>query len=198
MDSGPLTYATQTMFEQPTGCARRLLKRFILFSKSKNRSIARFAGSGSVTLPVSQNNRLRVAVVGGGITGLTAAYALAQARRSGAPVDEVLFEARDRLGGVVHSERVEDFVVEAGPDSFLTEKPEARLLCEELGLGGELTGSNDAIRQTYILHRGRLTPLPDGLMFFVPVRPWSVMRSPLLPAASKVALVRELFLRPCR
>jgi len=157
---------------------------------------ARFSGFGSATLSVPQNNGFRVAVVGGGITGLTAAYALAQARRSGTPVDEVLFEAGGRLGGVIHSERVEDFVVEAGPDSFLTEKPEARLLCEELGLGGELTGSNDAVRQTYILHRGRLAPLPDGLMFFVPCRPWSAMRSPLLSAASKVAIVREIFRRP--
>ena len=143
-----------------------------------------------------QNNSLRVAVVGGGITGLTAAYTLAQARRSGAPVEEFLIEAGQNLGGVIHTERVEGFVVEAGPDSFLTDKPEARLLCEELGLGGELIGSNDAVRQTYILHRGRLVPLPDGLMFFVPGRLWSAMRSPLLSTASKVAIAREIFRRP--
>ena len=110
----------------------------------------------------------RIVVVGGGITGLAAAYELAQARRAGAPVEEYLVEAGPRLGGALRTEQVDGCVVEAGADSFLAEKREAAVLCQELGLGPELIGSNDAQRKTYILHRGHLEPLPEGLEFFVP------------------------------
>ncbi len=101
----------------------------------------------------------RIAILGGGITGLATAYTLARARESGAPIEEVLIEGSDRLGGAILTERVEGFLVEAGPDSFLAEKPEAASLCRELGLGDSLIGSNDRDRRTYILHRGRLVPL---------------------------------------
>ena len=82
-----------------------------------------------------QPTRKRVAVLGGGIAGLAAAYTLARARQAGGPVEELLIEGRDRLGGVIHTEHVEGFVIEAGPDSFLAEKPEAAALARELGLG---------------------------------------------------------------
>ena len=137
--------------------------------------------------------RRRVAVVGGGIAGLTAAYTLARARQAGAPVEELLIEGRDRLGGVIRTERLEGFVIEAGPDSFLAEKPEAAALARELGLGDSLIGSNDRQRRTYILHRGRLVPLPDGLMFLVPTRLWPMVTTPLLPLSTKLAMAAELF-----
>ncbi|HEV2177883.1 MAG TPA: protoporphyrinogen oxidase [Terriglobia bacterium] len=133
----------------------------------------------------------RIAVLGGGISGLTAAYTLARARESGAPIEEFLIEASDRLGGLIQTERAEGFVIEAGPDSFLAEKPEAAALCRELGLGDSLIGSNDAGRRTYILHRGRLVPLPDGLMLMVPTRLWPVLATPLLGWTSKLAIVTE-------
>jgi len=135
----------------------------------------------------------RVAVLGGGITGLAAAYTLARARQAGAPVEELLIEGRDRLGGVIRTERIEGFVIEAGPDSFLAEKPEAAALARELGLGDSLIGSNDGLRRTYILLGGRLVPLPDGLMFLVPTRLWPMMTTPLLPLSSKLAMAAELF-----
>ena len=133
----------------------------------------------------------RIVVVGGGMAGLAAAYRLGQARRHGAPIDECLIEASDRLGGVVQTDRAEGCVIEAGPDSFLTEKPEAAALARELGLGDSLIGSNDAGRRTYILHRGRLRPLPDGLLLMVPSRLWPVLTTPLIPLSSKMAIVRE-------
>jgi oxygen-dependent protoporphyrinogen oxidase len=111
-------------------------------------------------------------------------------------VEEFLIEARDRLGGVIRTERVEDFVIEGGPDSFLAEKPEAAALARELGLGDSLIGSNDRQRRTYILHRGRLVPLPDGLMFLVPTRLWPIVTTPLLPFSSKLAMAAELFVVP--
>ncbi len=133
----------------------------------------------------------RIAVIGGGITGLAAAYRLAQARLSGAPIDEVLIESAPRLGGLILSERVGGFLIEAGPDSFLTEKPDAVSLCRELGLGDSLLASNDTQRRTYILHRGRLEPLPEGMVLFVPTRLGPVLRSRLIPFASKLRVVAE-------
>jgi oxygen-dependent protoporphyrinogen oxidase len=137
-----------------------------------------------------------VVVVGGGITGLAAAHALAQARRAGAPIEEMVVEGSDRLGGVIQSEHVEGFVIEAGPDSFLAEKPEAVALFRELGLGDALLGSNDRERRTYILHQGRLIPLPDGLMMLVPTRLWPLVTTPLLPVRGKLALAAEWFISP--
>lgn len=140
--------------------------------------------------------RRRIAVLGGGIAGLTAAYVLAQARRAGAPIEEFLIEAQSCLGGVIRTETVDGFVVEAGPDSFLTEKPAAAALCHELGLGDSLIGSNDSDRRTYILHRGKLVPLPDGLMLLVPTRSWPIVKTPLLPLRSKLAIASEWFMSP--
>jgi protoporphyrinogen/coproporphyrinogen III oxidase len=135
----------------------------------------------------------RIAVLGGGIAGLAATYTLAKARQAGAPIEEYLIEASDRLGGHLRTERVDGYVIEAGPDSFLAEKPEAAALCRELGLGGQLIGSNDAERRTYILHHGRLVPLPDGLMFLVPTQIWPTFWTPLLSFRSKAAIVADVF-----
>jgi protoporphyrinogen/coproporphyrinogen III oxidase len=129
--------------------------------------------------------------MGGGIAGLTAAYRLGQARRTGLPVDEVLLEASDRLGGVIRTDHAQGCVIEAGPDSFLREKPEAAALARELALGDSMIGSSDAERRTYILHRGRLQPFPDGMMLAVPTSLGPVLRSPLIPWTSKWAIARE-------
>ena len=89
----------------------------------------------------------RIAIIGGGISGLSAAFELEQ-RRSDADLEYVLYEASPVLGGVLCSEHIDGCVVEAGPDSFITEKPWAADLCRELGLGDQLIGSNDADRKT--------------------------------------------------
>ncbi|MBZ5565728.1 MAG: protoporphyrinogen oxidase [Acidobacteriia bacterium] len=140
--------------------------------------------------------RRRIVVVGGGVAGLAAAYALARARQTGVPVEELLIEGKKRLGGVILTERVEGFIIEAGPDSFLEQKPEAAALCRELGLGDDLIGSNDHARRTYILHHGRLAALPDGLMLLVPTRIWPMVTTPLLPLRSKLGVAREWFTSP--
>ncbi len=140
----------------------------------------------------------RIVIIGGGISGLAAAYEVSQARRGGAAVEEYLVEASPRLGGALRTEQIEGCLVEAGADSFLTEKPEAAQLCAELGLSGELIGSNDSQRKTYILHRGRLEPLPDGLEFFLPARAGSVLGTSLLSWSDKLAAGMEFFRRPSR
>jgi oxygen-dependent protoporphyrinogen oxidase len=138
----------------------------------------------------------RIAIVGGGISGLAAAFALEKQKKLGAAVEYVLFESSARFGGVIQTESVDGCVIEAGPDSFLTEKPWAADLCRELGLGDQLIGSNDAQRKTYILVKGRLVPLPDGLQFMVPTRLASAFFSPLFSWATKARIVREWFYRP--
>src|SRR5215470_5375555 len=112
----------------------------------------------------------RVAIIGGGIAGLSAAYFLEKARRGGAGIDWTLFEKSDRLGGVICTEQHDGYILEAGPDSFLTIKPDGAQLCRDLGIGGDLIGSNDAERKTFILVKGRLIAIPDGLQFMVPTR----------------------------
>jgi len=133
----------------------------------------------------------RVAIIGGGISGLAAAFALEERRLAGESVSYVLYEAGPRFGGVLVTEPVDDFLVEAGPDSFLTEKPWAADLCRRIGLGDQLIGSNDAGRKTYILVKGKLVPMPDGLMFMVPTRIAPALVSPLFSPATKFRMVRE-------
>ena len=138
----------------------------------------------------------RIAIIGGGISGLSAAFHLEQQRQSGAALEYVLFERASRLGGSLRTERADGCLIEAGPDSFLTEKPWAADLCRELGIGDQLIGSNDADRKTYILVNGRLAPLPDGLMFMVPTKILPVVFSPLFSLRTKLRMAREWFHPP--
>lgn len=138
----------------------------------------------------------RVAVIGGGISGLAAAYTLEKERGKGTQVECALFESGDRLGGVIRTEHVDDCVIEAGPDSFLTEKRWAADLCRELDLGDQLIGSNDAERKTYILIHGRPVAIPDGLVFMVPTNLASAFFSPLFSWGAKTRILREWFYRP--
>ncbi len=140
----------------------------------------------------------RIAIIGGGISGLSAAYYLERGRRSGAQLQYTLFEANPRLGGVMWSERVDGCLIEAGPDSFLSEKPAAAVLCRDLGIENQLMGSNDKHRKTYILVKGRLVPMPDGLMFMVPTKLMPTLTTPLFSAGTKLRMARELFARPMR
>jgi len=138
----------------------------------------------------------RIAIVGGGISGLAAAYEIEQRRQAGTDVEYVLFESSSRLGGVLRTEQINGCIVEAGPDSFVTEKPWAADLCRSLGLGNELIGSNDAQRKTYILTRGRLVEMPDGLMFLVPTKILPTGLSPLFSWKTKLRMTQELFHPP--
>ncbi len=139
---------------------------------------------------------IRIAIIGGGISGLAAAFALEEHRRAGADLDYVLYEASARLGGVLRTEHIDGCLVEAGPDSFITEKPWATDLCRALGLGDELIGSNDADRKTYILTNGRLVVMPDGLMFMVPTKIIPTGLSTLFSWKTKLRMTQELLHPP--
>ena len=133
----------------------------------------------------------RIAIIGGGIAGMAAAYELALQQRAGAPIEFVLFEATSRFGGIVETVRRDGFVVECGPDSWVTEKLWARELAIELGLENELVPSNDEMRKTYIADGHALTAMPDGMRMMVPTRWESVLNSPLFSEQAKLAYLRE-------
>ena len=135
----------------------------------------------------------RIAIIGGGISGLSAAYTIEKKRQSGTPVEYVLLESSPRLGGVVVTDRVDGCLVEAGPDSFLTEKPWAADLCCRIGLSDQLIGSNDSERKTYIVAKGKLVGMPDGLMFMVPTKIMPTAMSPLFSWRTKIRMAAEWF-----
>lgn len=134
-----------------------------------------------------------VAIVGGGSTGLAAAYHL---ERSASLDRLALFETADRLGGVIRTEERDGFVLDVGPDSILAEPPAALELCRELGLEGDLIGPRPHARSMWIYSRGRLRPVPLGVGFGFASNPLLFVRSGLLsvPGLLRVALeplVRE-------
>lgn len=133
-----------------------------------------------------------VAVVGGGIAGLAAAYEL---HRRGASV--VVLEAAARWGGVVRSERTEGFLLEGGPDALLAQKPDAERLCRELGLADRIIATNPARRSVFVLHRRRLFRMPDGMVLGVPTRLWPLATTRLFTWRGKLRMAVDL-VRPAR
>jgi len=138
---------------------------------------------------------MRLVVVGGGIAGLAAAHrAVEIARERGTPLDLTLVEARDRLGGTIETERAGGFLVEAGPDSFLSEKPWALGLCRRIGLESRLVGTDDRFRKVFVWFGGRLHPVPDGFQLLAPTRLRSFATSSLFSWRGKLRMGLDLIL----
>ena len=137
----------------------------------------------------------RIVVIGGGIAGLAAAHRLTELASSKAGrIDVTLLEASGRLGGSIATERVGDFLVEAGPDSFITEKPWALKLCERIGLASRLVSTQSAYQKIYIVHDGKLVALPDGFFLLAPTRLWPFIQTPLFSWPGKLRMAGELLL----
>lgn len=138
----------------------------------------------------------RIAILGGGIAGLAAAYELERERKRGKPVDWHLYEASDRLGGTVRTTRHRtvdgEWILEGGPDAWVTEKPWARELAEELGLGDQIIVSNDAGKKTYVWVDGELNAMPDRMRMMVPEDLTTLEASPLFSAQARQAYADEL------
>ncbi len=152
--------------------------------------------------PTQSLTKRRVVIIGGGISGLSATWYLQQqqAHQSGIEIEYTVLEASDRWGGKILTEQVQDigeasFVIEAGPDSFLTQKPWALQLARELGLGERLLGTNDQMRNVYVLHRGKPVVLPDGVMLIVPTKFMPFALSRLISPLGKLRMGLDLFLR---
>lgn len=133
----------------------------------------------------------RVAIVGGGISGLATAYYLG---RSG--IACTLFEERARLGGLIRTEEAGGCLVEAGPDSWLAEKAWMLELIRELGLGDQVVGSRDEQRRVFVVRDGRLRAVPESMRLFAPAKPWQLATTRLLSVRAKALLATEWLRRP--
>ena len=134
----------------------------------------------------------RIVVLGGGISGLSAAFRLLElSAKHEAPLQVTLLERGPRLGGTLRTIREQGFIAEAGADSFLTEKPWALDLARRLGLDAELTGTRSEFRRTYVVRNGALVEIPDGFSLLAPSRMLPMLRSPLLSPIGKLRLMIE-------
>jgi oxygen-dependent protoporphyrinogen oxidase len=129
----------------------------------------------------------RIIIIGGGITGLTAAWELQQHG-----IDYILLEGSNRLGGKIVTERTDGFIIEAGADSFLTQKPWAWQLCRDIGLGDRLIPTNEIQRNVYIYHNEQLQLFPRGMRLIVPVDPDGLLESALLTEEGKHRMLAEV------
>ena len=137
--------------------------------------------------------RLKLVVVGGGITGLAAAHrAVEVARERSTELELTLVEARDRLGGTIATERAGGFLVEGGPDSFLSEKPWALALCRRLGIEHRLVRTDDRFRKVFVWRAGRLHALPDGFQLLAPTKLGPFVRSGLFSWSGKLRMALDL------
>jgi len=145
-----------------------------------------------------------VAIVGGGITGMSFAWHLQQqAGEAGLEVAYTLLEESNRWGGKIRTDYVDGyadapFVVEGGPDAVLTQKPWALQMARQIGMGDRLWPTNDDRRQTFVVHRGRPTPLPDGLLLIVPTKITPFVFSRLISPWGKLRMGLDLFIPPKR
>ncbi|MGI4758679.1 MAG: protoporphyrinogen oxidase [Janthinobacterium lividum] len=133
----------------------------------------------------------RIAVVGGGMAGLAAAYELTKLQRHSKSLSFTLIEASERLGGILETRREDGFVFECGPDAWVTDKPWAREVAEELGLAEDLLPSNDGTRITYVLQHGRLQALPDNMRMMVPENLDTVRQSAFFSPAARDSYLAE-------
>ena len=132
----------------------------------------------------------RIAVVGGGITGIAAAHRLQELDPS---LDVTLFEASNQLGGVIQTEQQGEFCIELGPDSFVTQVPWGLDFCRRIGFEEELIATNKTHRTAYVVSRGRMHPLPPGVMLMAPSRMWPLILSPLFSLRGKLRMCCEFF-----
>lgn len=141
---------------------------------------------------------MKLTIIGGGIAGLSAAY---YATKKIPNAQITLIESSNRWGGKITTDRAAfddgQFIIEGGPDTFLATKPYATALCKELGLGERLHGTNPNQRNTYVLNRGRLLPLPDGLAMMIPADIPSILRSDLISWFGKARMGLD-FLLPAK
>ena len=130
-------------------------------------------------------------IIGGGISGLSAAYYLSKAG-----IRPTLLERNPRVGGVIQTSVQQGCVLEEGPDGFMAAKPWAMNLIRELGLADQVIGSNDHSRITYIVKKGKLIPMPDGLMMMVPTRLLPLAETHLFSWCAKIRMGLEIFRQP--
>ena len=139
----------------------------------------------------------RVAIVGGGVSGLATAYFLGQKG-----IGSTILEKSGRLGGLIKTDLIEGCQLEAGPDSFIAAKPAVAELSRELrsadgsSLDGDIIGSNDARRRVLVVRDGTLLPLPKGMVMMAPAEWKPALASKLFSTGTKLRFLRETMLAP--
>ncbi|MBA4016452.1 MAG: protoporphyrinogen oxidase [Pirellula sp.] len=140
-------------------------------------------------------NRRRIAVIGGGISGLAAAHRLVTLDPS---INVTLFEANNRLGGILQTERRDGYLIERSADNFVTNVSGGLELCRELGIEGELLPTDPARRRALVLRAGRLHPVPEGFQLMTPSQVLPILKSPLLSWRGKLRALGECWVPPRR
>jgi len=133
----------------------------------------------------------RIVIIGGGISGLAAAHRVKELNPAAAVT---ILEASDRLGGTIQTTYRDGFLLERGPDSFISEKPEALALAKRLGLESQLIQTNEAYRRSFIVRNGRLRAVPEGFQLMAPGRMWPFITSDIFSIPGKVRMAADLFL----
>lgn len=146
---------------------------------------------------MNTSSPFRVAIIGGGISGMTAALRLGElAEEAGTKGLEIhVFEAAPQLGGLVASEQIGDYLIERGADSFITNKPAGVNLCRKLGLEADLIGTDEKNRRSLILSRGKPIETPAGLNLIAPGSAWSILKTPILSLKGKLRVLCEPFIQ---
>lgn len=134
----------------------------------------------------------RVVVIGGGLSGLAVAHRLRElAKDARRPLEVVVLEAKDRLGGVIWTDHRDGFTLEGGPDSFITNKPWALDLCRRLNLDDQIIETDPSHRRSFVIHKGRPTPVPEGFALMAPNRLMPILASPILTIRGKLRVLAE-------
>jgi len=130
-----------------------------------------------------------IIIIGGGISGLAAAHRLSEQQ-----VRVTLLEASPRLGGTIQTEHRDGFLLERGPDSFISEKPQALELAKQLGLESRLIQTNEQFRRSFIVRDGRLRAVPEGFQLLAPSRFWPFITSDIFSITGKARMAADLLL----
>ncbi len=137
----------------------------------------------------------RAIVIGGGITGLAASYRLTrEAEKRGIPLDVTLLEASTRVGGVIHTVHRDGFLIEHGPDAFISTKPWAKALCEELSIADEFISTNPNMRRSFVAQNGKLHPVPEGFYMMAPGAFLPFIKSPIFSWRGKLRMGLDLLI----
>ena len=137
----------------------------------------------------------RIGIIGGGISGLAAAHRVIELSNTDQkPVRVTIFEASSRLGGTIQTEHRDGFLLERGPDSFISEKPEAVELVKRLNLESRLIETNEPLRRSFIVRNGRLTPVPEGFQLLAPSRIWPFINTDIFSFSGKLRMAADLVL----
>ena len=145
---------------------------------------------------MQSEGKKRVVVIGGGISGLAAAHRLVERSSASLPfnLEVLLLERSGRTGGTIRTVRRDRFLLETGPDSFISEKPEALELARRIGLEDRLIQTSHAHRRSFIVRKGRLLPVPEGFQLLAPSRLWPFVTSGIFSWTGKARMALELLL----